>query len=132
MDQVLPDPPKSKADTTAEVAFEPKRARSRGAFLLGVGIRAFILLLIAGLILIVAYEWNWWVAAPRRRAAQLPADGVVAGSRDGRGGPVTLGRAHPLLRHVDRVRGPHGELRPYGPRPARRDGHVRRRLAATL
>ena len=23
-----------------------------------------------------------------------------------------------------------GELRPYGPRPARRDGHVRRRLAA--
>jgi hypothetical protein len=66
--------------------------------------------------------------APRRRAAQLPADGVVAGSRDGRGGPVTLGRTHPLLRHVDRVRGPHGELRPYGPRPARRDGHVRRWL----
>jgi hypothetical protein len=33
-----------------------------------------------------------------------------------------------LLRHVDRVRGPHGELRPHGPRPARRDGHVRRRL----
>src|SRR3954451_9235570 len=48
--------------------------------------------------------------------------------RDGRGGPVTLGRAHPLLRHVDRVRGPRGGLRPYGPRPARRDGHVRRRL----
>jgi len=30
---------------------------------LGVGIRAFILLLIAGLILIVAYEWNWWVGS---------------------------------------------------------------------
>ncbi|MDH6231740.1 nitroreductase [Mesorhizobium soli] len=70
-------------------------------------------------------------AAPRRRAAQLPADGVVAGSRDCRGGPVALGPAHPLLRHVDRVRGPHGELRPYGPRPAPGDGHVRRRLAAT-
>jgi nitroreductase len=58
----------------------------------------------------------------------LPADGVVASSRDGRGGPVTSGRADPLLRHVDRARGPQGELHPYGPRPARRDGHVRRRL----
>lgn len=28
--------------------------------------------------------------------------------------------------------GPQGELRPYGPRPARRDGHVRRRLVARL
>ena len=65
-------------------------------------------------------------AAPRRRAAQLPADGVVAGSRDGRGGLVTPGRAHPLLRHVDPVRGPHGDLRPYRPRPARRDGEIRR------
>src|SRR5262249_60123079 len=35
---------------------------------------------------------------------------------------------HPLLRHVDRVRGPCRELCPYGPRPARRDGHVRGRL----
>src|SRR5882724_10706202 len=67
-------------------------------------------------------------AAPRRRTAQLPTDGVVAGSRDSRGDPVTLGRAHPLLRHVDRVRGPHGALSPYGPCPARRDGRVRRRL----
>src|SRR3954452_17822275 len=32
-------------------------------------------------------------------AAQLPADGVVASSRDRRGGPVALRRAHPLLRH---------------------------------
>ena len=30
-------------------------------------------------------------STPRRRAAQLPADGVVAGSRDGRGDPVTPG-----------------------------------------
>src|ERR1700745_3413034 len=69
-------------------------------------------------------------AAPRRRAAQLPTDGVVAGPRDSRGDPVTLGRARALLRHVDRVRGPHGELRPNRPPPARRDGHVRRRLVA--
>ena len=62
MDQVLPDPPKSKADTTAEVAFEPKRARSHKTFWF-IGVRAFILLLIAGLILIVAYEWNWWVGS---------------------------------------------------------------------
>jgi nitroreductase len=47
-------------------------------------------------------------AAPRRRAAQLPADGVVGVSQDRRGGPVTPGRTHPLLRHVDRVRGRHG------------------------
>ena len=33
-------------------------------------------------------------------------EAAVAGSRDGRGGLVTLGRAHPLLRHVDRVRTP--------------------------
>ena len=33
-----------------------------------------------------------------------------------------------LLRHVDRVRGPHGDFRPYGPCPPRRDSHVRRRL----
>lgn len=38
------------------------------------------------------------------------------------------GRAHPLLRHVDRLRGPHGQLRPDRPRPARRDGYVPRRL----
>ena len=69
-------------------------------------------------------------AAPRRRAAQLPADGVVGVSQDRRGGPVTPGRAHPLLRHVDRVRGRHGGLRPYGPGAARRDGHVRRGLTA--
>src|SRR5262249_16871681 len=31
-------------------------------------------------------------AAARRRAAQLPADGVVAGSQDRRAGPVTAGR----------------------------------------
>jgi nitroreductase len=57
-------------------------------------------------------------AAPRRRTAQLPADGVVAGSRDSRGGPVTSRRPYPLLRYVNRVRRSHGDLRPYGPRPA--------------
>jgi membrane fusion protein (multidrug efflux system) len=62
MDQVLSDPPKSKADATAEVAVEPKKGRSHGAFRI-VGIRAFILLLIGGLILVVAYEWNWWVGS---------------------------------------------------------------------
>ena len=56
-------------------------------------------------------------AAPRRRAAQLPADGMVAGSRDSRGGSVTSGWAHPLLRHVDPVRGPRGELHPSGRAP---------------
>jgi len=69
---------------------------------------------------------------PRAGRTVQRLEAAVAGSRDGRGGPVTLGRAHPLLRHLDRVRGPHGELRQYRPRPARRDGHVRRRLAATL
>ena len=59
------------------------------------------------------------------RAEGLPSCPQMAWSqvRDGRGGPVTLGRAHPLLRHVDRVRGPHGELCPYGPRRAQRDRH---------
>ena len=42
---------------------------------------------------------------------------------------VTPGRADPLLRHVDRLRGPRSELRAYGPGAASRDGHVRRRLA---
>ena len=28
---------------------------------------------------------------------------------------VTPGRADPLLRHVDRLRGPHRELHPHGP-----------------
>ena len=51
-------------------------------------------------------------AAARRGAAQLPADGVVAGSQDRRGDRVTPGGAHPLLWHVDRVRGLHGALHP--------------------
>ena len=63
MDQILSDAPKSKADATAKVAVELKKPRSHGAFWLGVGIRAFILLLIGGLILVVAYEWNWWVGS---------------------------------------------------------------------
>jgi len=63
MDQILSDAPKSKADATAKVAVELKKPRSHGAFWLGVGIRAFILLLIGGLILLVAYEWNWWVGS---------------------------------------------------------------------
>jgi membrane fusion protein, multidrug efflux system len=63
MDQILSDAPKSKADITAKVAVELKKPRSHGAFWLGVGIRAFILLLIGGLILVVAYEWNWWVGS---------------------------------------------------------------------
>jgi membrane fusion protein, multidrug efflux system len=63
MDQVLSDAPKSKADATSKVAAELKKARSHGAFWLGVGIRAFILLLIGGLILVVAYEWNWWISS---------------------------------------------------------------------
>ena len=41
---------------------------------------------------------------------------------------VTPGRAHPLLRHVDRLRGRRGGLRPHGPGAASRDGHVRRRF----
>src|SRR5262249_36022326 len=62
----------------------------------------------------------------------LPADGVVAGSQDRRGDRVTPGGARPLLRHVDRVRGRHGALHPYGPGAARRDGHVRPGLALEL
>ena len=62
MDQVLSDPPKSKADATVEVAVEPKKAQRHKAFRF-VGIRAFILFLIGGLILVVAYEWNWWVGS---------------------------------------------------------------------
>src|SRR5215510_12656199 len=65
-------------------------------------------------------------AAPRRRAPQLPADGVVGVPQDRCADRVTPGRAHPLLWHVDRVRGRYSELRPYGPGAARRDDHVRR------
>src|SRR5215467_14445195 len=64
-------------------------------------------------------------AASRRRAAQLPADGVVGISQDGREGAVAPEGTHPLLRHVDRVRGRDGRSPPYGPGAARRDGHVR-------
>src|SRR5262249_29809296 len=64
-------------------------------------------------------------AAARRGLAQLPADGLVAGSQDRRGDRVTPGGAHPLLRHVDRARGHHSAFYPYGPGAARRDGHVR-------
>src|SRR5262245_6318404 len=71
-------------------------------------------------------------AAARRGAAQLPADGVVAGSQDRRGDRFPPGGTHPLLWHVDRVRGRHGALRPYGPGAARRDGHVRPGLALEL
>ena len=65
-------------------------------------------------------------ATPRRRTAQCPADGVVGVSQDGREGAVAPEGAHPLLRHVDRVRGRDGRSTPYGPGAARRDGHVRR------
>jgi membrane fusion protein (multidrug efflux system) len=44
---------------------------------LGIGLRAFILLLVAGLILIVAYEWNWWVGSSVHQStddAYLQAD----------------------------------------------------------
>jgi hypothetical protein len=44
------------------------------------------------------------------------------------GGPFTPRRADPLLRHVDRPRGPQGERPSHGPRPARGDVDVRRRL----
>src|SRR5262249_44616240 len=71
-------------------------------------------------------------AAARRGLAQLPADGVVAGSQDRRGDRVTPGGAHPLLRYVDRVRGLHGALHPYGPGAARRNGHVHPGLAVEL
>src|SRR5215467_14604755 len=64
-------------------------------------------------------------AASRRRAAQLPADGVVGISQDGREGAVAPEGTHPLLRHVDRVRGRDGRSPPYEPGAARRDGHVR-------
>src|SRR5262245_16622421 len=63
-------------------------------------------------------------AAPRRKATQLPADGMVSVPQDGCGGRVTPGRAHALLWHVDRVRGRYSELRPHAPGAARRDGHV--------
>src|SRR5262249_2900256 len=71
-------------------------------------------------------------AAARRGLAQLPADGVVAGSQDRCGDRVTPGGASPFLRHVDRVRGRNGALYPYGPGAARRDGHVRPGLALEL
>ena len=54
------------------------------------------------------------------------------GSQDRRGRLVTPGRAHALLRHVDRLRGRHGGLHPYGPGADRRDGHVRRRSVRGL
>ena len=71
-------------------------------------------------------------AAARRRAAQLPADGVVGVSADRRGGPVTadglilfcgmsIGYEDPTVSYARTGRG-----------PARRDGHVRRRLVARL
>src|SRR5262249_56092363 len=63
-------------------------------------------------------------AAARRRATQLPADGVVGVPHDRCGGRVTPGRTHPLLWHVDRVRGRYSELRPYAPGSARRDAHL--------
>ena len=43
------------------------------------------------------------------RDIEQPFDGLLAlPQEDRRGGLVTRGRAHALLRHVDRVRGRHG------------------------
>jgi membrane fusion protein (multidrug efflux system) len=84
MEQLLSDPPKSKACTTAEVVLETKRTRSRGAFLLGVGIRAFILLLIGGLILVVAHDWDFWVGSSALQStndAYLQADTTPLAAR---------------------------------------------------
>jgi len=67
-------------------------------------------------------------APPHRRAAQLPADGVVVGAQDRRRDRVTPRRAHALLRHVDRLRRHHRRLHPYRPGAARRDGEVYRGL----
>ena len=63
-------------------------------------------------------QYEMYAAATRRRTAQLPADGMVAGSPDSRGGSVTPGSPHPLLRHVNWVRRSYGDLPAYGPRPA--------------
>jgi nitroreductase len=60
-------------------------------------------------------------AVSGRRAVQLPAEVP----HDCRGGPVTAGRGHSLLRHVEGVRRRQGGLHPHGPVDARRDSHVR-------
>lgn len=65
-------------------------------------------------------------AAPCRRVAQLPADGLVGVLPDCRRGRIALTRIDSVLRHVHRVRGPGHVSRPHRPGPARRDGDFRR------
>jgi membrane fusion protein (multidrug efflux system) len=57
------DRQKSEADLSVKSGARPKLAQSRARSLAGVSIRLFILLLIAGLVLVVAREWDWWVGS---------------------------------------------------------------------
>ena len=68
--------PIARAPDTAGVSRSP--APPRRAFRwVGVGIRLFILLLVGGLIIVVAHEWDWWVGSAAQQStddAYLTAD----------------------------------------------------------
>jgi membrane fusion protein, multidrug efflux system len=62
--------PDTRSDRAIEVAdapplpaAPPPAARPRARHWFGVGLRLYILLLAAGLVVVVAYEWDWWVGS---------------------------------------------------------------------
>jgi membrane fusion protein, multidrug efflux system len=71
-----PESPVARATDPAIVPPPPAAARHRFRWR-GTAIRLFILLLVAGLIAVVATEWDWWVGAARLQStddAYLTAD----------------------------------------------------------
>jgi membrane fusion protein (multidrug efflux system) len=66
--------PRTADTATAQPLPAPPRRTTRW---LGVGIRLFILALVAGLIVLVAYQWDWWVGSAAQQStddAYLQAD----------------------------------------------------------
>ncbi len=63
------------ADTASELP--PREAQRRASPWPGIGIRVFILLLVGGLVVMVATQWDWWVGSARWQTtddAYLTAD----------------------------------------------------------
>jgi membrane fusion protein (multidrug efflux system) len=76
-DQPSTQVPPLAREADSAIAPLPPRARSRAFPWLGVGIRLFILLMVGALIVLVAYEWDWWVGSAARQStddAYLQAD----------------------------------------------------------
>src|SRR5258708_16838655 len=88
-----PEKPLARAADAASTP-RPPIASPRAFPWLGTGIRLFILLLVGGLVVVVAREWDWWVGSAVRQAtdgAYLQADLTpLAAKGPGYGPPVPV------------------------------------------